>query len=159
MLRIAIARADLGRSVEMAVLPVREMRFRYMQPDNAQSLHLTNYQAKQTISALVLRAGLNLWHKAQVSLLCATLPVYAGYLNMLEPSPHFEDTGNLTQKSKASASTRQESLFFIPTKPIYENQRPFWGKVMDQDCLTLPSMLFYLGVPVVVSIVATAAYC
>lgn len=75
MLRIAIARADLGRSVEMAVLPVREMRFRYMQPDNAQSLHLTNYQAKQTISALVLRAGLNLWHKAQVSLLCATLPV------------------------------------------------------------------------------------
>lgn len=67
-----------------------------MHPDNVQSLHLTSYQAKQTISALVLRAELNAWHKAQPSLLRATLPVYAGYLNMLEPPPHFEGMGNLT---------------------------------------------------------------
>lgn len=66
-----------------------------MQPDNAQSLHLTSYQAKQTISDQVLRAELNPWHKAQLSLLHATLPIYAGYLNMLEPSPNFEDIANL----------------------------------------------------------------
>lgn len=66
-----------------------------MQSDNAQSLPLTSYQAKQTISALGLRAELNPWHKAQPLLLHAILPVHAGYLSKLESS-HFEDIGNLT---------------------------------------------------------------
>lgn len=50
-----------------------------MQSDNAQSLPLTSYQAKQTTSALGLRAELNSWHKAQPLLLHALLPVLAGY--------------------------------------------------------------------------------
>lgn len=66
-----------------------------MQSDNAQSLPLTSYQAKQTIFALGLRAELKPWHKAQPLPLHALLPVHAGYLSKLEYS-HFEDTGNLT---------------------------------------------------------------
>lgn len=67
-----------------------------MQSDNAQSLPLTSYQAKQTTSALVLREELNPWHKAQSFLLHALLPIHAGYLSKLEFSSHFEDIGNLT---------------------------------------------------------------
>lgn len=66
-----------------------------MQSDNAQSLPLTSYQPKQTISALGLRAELNPRHKAQPLPLHALLPIHAGYLNKLESS-HFEDIGNLT---------------------------------------------------------------
>lgn len=94
MLRTAIGRANLGTSVETVVYSAG-MRIE-IQSDNAQSLPLTSYQAKQTIAALVLRAELNPWHKAQPFLLHALLPIYTGYLSKLESSPHFEDIGNLT---------------------------------------------------------------
>lgn len=68
MLRTAIGRANLGRSGEIVVYSVgMRIKIQVHAVRNAQSLPLTSYQAKQTISALVLRAELNPWHKASHS--------------------------------------------------------------------------------------------